>query len=185
MSTQSPIQRVRGFFLEGKAAGAWSWPLTSTQRGGLRMSGSVPPLSLYAFMARKGMTYVSLYETERCAVCFMDHFHFVCGCLPRAAAECQWVIFNNKCVAISTNIVVRVLSTVYPFLVNVTYIHFLEIPSHFFFASVYSWCQNLTSAVTGKLCSFRCLKMQTPSCLFLAEKSDYSLYHAFLSANWK
>jgi len=33
----------------GKAAGAWSWPLTSCR--GQRMGGAIPPLPQYAFMA--------------------------------------------------------------------------------------------------------------------------------------
>jgi len=33
-----------GAFPGGKAAGAWSWPLTSIQCRGQRMSGAIPPL---------------------------------------------------------------------------------------------------------------------------------------------
>jgi Na+-transporting methylmalonyl-CoA/oxaloacetate decarboxylase gamma subunit len=42
---------TRGSFSGGKAAGAWSWPLTSISCRGQRMSGAVPPLPQYAFMA--------------------------------------------------------------------------------------------------------------------------------------
>jgi hypothetical protein len=39
---------TRGSFPGGKAAGAWSWPLTSICQ---RMSGGIHPLTQYAFMA--------------------------------------------------------------------------------------------------------------------------------------
>jgi hypothetical protein len=42
---------TRGSFPGGKAAGAWSWPLTSIQCRGQRMSGAIPPNPQYAFMA--------------------------------------------------------------------------------------------------------------------------------------
>jgi len=35
----------RGPFPVGKAAGAWSWPLTSVWCRGQRMRGCIPPLS--------------------------------------------------------------------------------------------------------------------------------------------
>jgi len=41
----------RGSFIGGKAAGAWSWPLTSIQFRGQRMRGAIPLLPQYAFMA--------------------------------------------------------------------------------------------------------------------------------------
>jgi hypothetical protein len=52
--TQPPIQwvpRGGGSFLGGKAAEAWSWPLTSMCCRGQRTSGAVLPLPQYAFMA--------------------------------------------------------------------------------------------------------------------------------------
>jgi hypothetical protein len=42
---------TRGFFPEGKAAEAWSTPLTSIYCQGQRMSRAIPPLPQYAFMA--------------------------------------------------------------------------------------------------------------------------------------
>jgi hypothetical protein len=42
---------TRGSFIGGKAAGAWSWPLTSIQFRGQRMRGAIPLLPQYAFMA--------------------------------------------------------------------------------------------------------------------------------------
>jgi hypothetical protein len=42
---------TRGSFPGGKAAGAWSWPLTSILCRVQRMSGAIPPLPHYAFMA--------------------------------------------------------------------------------------------------------------------------------------
>jgi hypothetical protein len=42
---------TRGSFPGGKAAGAWSWPLTSIWCRGQRMSGAIHPLPQYAFMA--------------------------------------------------------------------------------------------------------------------------------------
>jgi hypothetical protein len=49
--TQPHIQRVLVFFLRPKATGAWSWPVTSFLVPKLRMSGCLPLLPLYAFMA--------------------------------------------------------------------------------------------------------------------------------------
>jgi hypothetical protein len=43
--------KTRGFFPGSKAAGAWSWPLTSIKCRGQRMRGGIPPLRQYAFMA--------------------------------------------------------------------------------------------------------------------------------------
>jgi hypothetical protein len=40
-----------GSFLGGKAAGAWSWPLTSIQCRGQRIRGAIPPVPKYVFMA--------------------------------------------------------------------------------------------------------------------------------------
>jgi hypothetical protein len=40
-----------GSFLGGKAAGAWSWPLTSILCRSQRMRGAIPPLPQHAFMA--------------------------------------------------------------------------------------------------------------------------------------
>jgi hypothetical protein len=42
---------TRGSFPGGKAARAWRWPLTSIKCRGQRMSGAIPPLPQYAFMA--------------------------------------------------------------------------------------------------------------------------------------
>jgi hypothetical protein len=42
---------TRGSFLGGKAAEAWSWPLTSIYCRGLTISGAIPPLPPYAIMA--------------------------------------------------------------------------------------------------------------------------------------
>jgi hypothetical protein len=42
---------TRSSFPGCKAAGAWSWPLTSIYCRGQRMSGDIPPLPQYAFMA--------------------------------------------------------------------------------------------------------------------------------------
>jgi hypothetical protein len=42
-----------GSFPEDKAAGAWSWPLTSIKCRGQRMSGAIPPLPQYAFMVKR------------------------------------------------------------------------------------------------------------------------------------
>jgi hypothetical protein len=42
---------TRGSFPGGKAAGAWSWPLTSIYCRGQRISGAILPLPQYAFMA--------------------------------------------------------------------------------------------------------------------------------------
>jgi hypothetical protein len=42
---------TRGSFPGSKTAGAWSWPLTSIYTRGQRMSGAMPPLPQYAFMA--------------------------------------------------------------------------------------------------------------------------------------
>jgi hypothetical protein len=41
----------RGSFPGGKAAGVWSWQLTSIQCRGQRMSGAIPPLPRYVSMA--------------------------------------------------------------------------------------------------------------------------------------
>jgi hypothetical protein len=50
-STQPPIQWVPEDLSEGKAAGTWSWPLTSIYYLSQRMSGAIPPLPKNAFMA--------------------------------------------------------------------------------------------------------------------------------------
>jgi hypothetical protein len=42
---------TRGSFFGGKTAGAWSWPLTSIYCRCQRMSGAIPALPQYAFMA--------------------------------------------------------------------------------------------------------------------------------------
>jgi hypothetical protein len=57
---------TRGTFCGGKAACAWSWPLTSILCRGQRMSGAIPPLPQYAFMAwcsvkAQGQLYLYLY----------------------------------------------------------------------------------------------------------------------------
>lgn len=133
------------------------------------MSGSIPPLPVYAFLARTGTTDVYLYEPERQAISVMDHFHFVCGCLAPDSLGWQRVICNSKCVAISTNIVVRVLNTVYPFLVNITCIYFQKIQGH---------------------CSFFCLSVQLMSefnvCryskttfVYLLKNANSSLFHSY------
>jgi hypothetical protein len=45
-----PIKWVPEAFPGDKAAGAWSWPLTSTEHWGQRMGGAIPTLPQYAFM---------------------------------------------------------------------------------------------------------------------------------------
>jgi hypothetical protein len=57
--TQRPIQWVPAFFPEGKAAGAWNWPLISILCGGYEWV-DVYLSSLYAFRAwtGTGTTYV-------------------------------------------------------------------------------------------------------------------------------
>jgi hypothetical protein len=42
---------TRSYFSGGKAAGAWSWPLTSIWCRGQRMSAAIPTLPQYAFIA--------------------------------------------------------------------------------------------------------------------------------------
>jgi hypothetical protein len=57
---------TRGSFPGDKAAGAWNWPLTSIQCRGQRMSGAIPPLPQYAFMAWcsvKAQGQLYLYST--------------------------------------------------------------------------------------------------------------------------
>jgi hypothetical protein len=49
--TASYPMGTRGSFPGGKAARAWSWPLASIQCRGEKMSGTIPPLTQYAFMA--------------------------------------------------------------------------------------------------------------------------------------
>jgi len=44
----------RGSFPGDKAAGAWSWTLTSISCRGQRMSGTIPPLSQYALKKSTG-----------------------------------------------------------------------------------------------------------------------------------
>jgi hypothetical protein len=64
---------TRGSFLGGKAAGAWSWPLTSIYCGDKRMSGAIPPLPQYAFMAWcsvKAQEQFYLYLLHVCVVLF-------------------------------------------------------------------------------------------------------------------
>jgi hypothetical protein len=61
---------TRGSFPGGKAAGAWSWPLTSIWYRGQRMSGAIHPLPQYAFMAwclakAQGQLYLSTFYTSR------------------------------------------------------------------------------------------------------------------------
>jgi hypothetical protein len=67
--TQLPVQWVPGA-LGGKAAGAWSWPLTSIYSRGQRMSGAIHPFPQYAFMAwcsvkAQGQLYLYLYSNYR------------------------------------------------------------------------------------------------------------------------
>jgi hypothetical protein len=45
-----PMGTRGGSFPGGKAAGAWSWPLTSISCRGQRMRRAIPPLPQYAFM---------------------------------------------------------------------------------------------------------------------------------------
>jgi hypothetical protein len=58
---------TRGSFPESKAAGAWSWPLTSIYCRGQRMSGVILPLPQYAFMVwcwvKKAQGQLYLYLT--------------------------------------------------------------------------------------------------------------------------
>jgi hypothetical protein len=61
---------TRGSFLGGKEAGAWSWPLTSIYCRGKRMSGALPPLSQYAFIAWCSDTQGQLYLFT-----FVSSFH--------------------------------------------------------------------------------------------------------------
>jgi hypothetical protein len=58
---------TRGSFPGGKAAGAWSWPLTCIQYRAQRMSGTIPPFPQYAFMAwcsvkAQGQLYLTFYQ---------------------------------------------------------------------------------------------------------------------------
>ena len=61
-TTQPLIQRVRGFFPGGKVAGAWSWPLFSIWWPSLGVSGAVPLLPHYAFMARIGQLSLTFWS---------------------------------------------------------------------------------------------------------------------------
>jgi hypothetical protein len=61
---------TRGSFPRCKAAGAWSWPLTSIYCRGQRMSGAIPPLPQYAFLAwclvkAQGQLYLYLHLLAR------------------------------------------------------------------------------------------------------------------------
>jgi hypothetical protein len=62
---------TRGSFPGGEAAGAWSWPLTSIYCQDQRMSGAIPPLPQYAFMAwclfkrTQGQLYLYLCTISR------------------------------------------------------------------------------------------------------------------------
>jgi hypothetical protein len=55
-----------GSFPEGKAAGSWSWSLTSVKCRGQRMHWAIPPLPQYVFMAwclvkhRENFTFLTL-----------------------------------------------------------------------------------------------------------------------------
>jgi hypothetical protein len=49
--TQPPIQWHNGIFRWGKADDAWSWPLPSILAPRLTMSGAIPLVPLYIFMA--------------------------------------------------------------------------------------------------------------------------------------
>jgi hypothetical protein len=56
----------RGSFPGGKAAGAWSWPLTFIQCRGQRMREAIPPLPQHGFMKwcsgkAQGQLYFYLY----------------------------------------------------------------------------------------------------------------------------
>jgi membrane-associated phospholipid phosphatase len=57
---------TRGSFPGGKAAGAWSWSLTSIYCRRQRMSGAIPLLLQYVFIVwylvkAQGHLYLSLY----------------------------------------------------------------------------------------------------------------------------
>jgi hypothetical protein len=58
---------IRCSFPGGKAAGAWSWPLTSISCRGQRMSGAIPPLPQYTVTAwcsvkAQGQLHLYLYK---------------------------------------------------------------------------------------------------------------------------
>jgi hypothetical protein len=66
---------IRGSFPGGKAAGAWSWTLTSISCRGQRMSGAIPTLPQYAFLAwcsvkAQGQLYL-YYFNVFCCFCKM------------------------------------------------------------------------------------------------------------------
>jgi hypothetical protein len=72
-----PSLLSNGYLPGGKAAEAWSWPFTSIQCRGQRMSGYIPPLPQYAFMARCfvkawGQLYLYLY-VNFITVCYKEH----------------------------------------------------------------------------------------------------------------
>jgi hypothetical protein len=55
---------IRGSFPGGKAAGAWSWPLSCILCRGQRMSGFIPSLPKYVFMA-----WCSIKKTAQGQLC--------------------------------------------------------------------------------------------------------------------
>jgi hypothetical protein len=68
---------TRGSFPGGKAPGAWSWPLASIQCWGQRMSGAMPLLPQYVFMAlcsvkkhRDNFTF----KKHNLMLCQTDHY---------------------------------------------------------------------------------------------------------------
>jgi hypothetical protein len=71
---------TRGPFPGGKAADAWSWPLTSILCRGQRMRGAVPPLPQYAFKAwcsskkAQGQLYL-LHDTYHTQYCKDEKLH--------------------------------------------------------------------------------------------------------------
>jgi hypothetical protein len=76
--------RTRGSFPRGRAAGAWSWPLTSIECRGHRMCGAIYPLPHYAFMAwcsveAQGQIHSTQTHTRILYVC-------VCVCMYK----CKW-----------------------------------------------------------------------------------------------
>jgi hypothetical protein len=80
---------TRVSFPGGKAAGAWSWPLTSIWCRDQTMSGTIPSLSQYAFMAwclvkaQGQLFYKWLFETalvllSRCLMLSVFNFTWLC-----------------------------------------------------------------------------------------------------------
>jgi hypothetical protein len=80
--TQPPIHWYQGLFPWGKAAGAWSRPLTISCQG-QRMSGAIPPLPQYSFMAWR------LIKAQRQPNLTLTLLLTVRSCEPLAQAQAQ------------------------------------------------------------------------------------------------